>query len=237
MRWLIMLILGLSQSVWADEDKIRQSILGINPAIQILAIAPVANTDLFEVSLGSGERIYITGDGSHFIAGDLYQVGAGGVRNLTDIGRQADRLAMLETLDPSTLVVFSPKGPVKHRLLVFTDIDCGYCRRLHQEVETLLEGGVEVQYAAFPRAGIGSESYQKYVSVVCAKDPQAAMTEAKLGVDPDPATCENAVADQFRLGQQLGISGTPTLIFENGEMQPGYSPAAELVSRMNQQGS
>lgn len=237
MRGLWVLVLCLSQAVFADETKIREAILGINPAIQITAITPVANTDFFEVGLGSGERIYINAAATHFVAGDLYQVGPGGVMNLTDVSRRDDRLAVLEDLDPSQLVVFSPKGEVKHRLLVFTDIDCGYCRRLHQEIEALLEGGVEVRYAAFPRAGVGSESYQKYVSVVCAADPQAAMTEAKLGIDPEPMTCENAVADQFRIGQQLGISGTPTLIFENGEMQPGYSPAAELLSRMNQAGS
>ena len=120
---------------------------------------------------------------------------------------------------------------------MFTDIDCGYCRRLHSEIEQLQENGVEVRYAAFPRAGVGSDSYKKYVSVYCAKDQNVTMTLAKAGKMPEPATCDNPVADQYKLGQKLGITGTPTLIFEDGEMQPGYAPWKELLKRMNQQGS
>ena len=182
-------------------------------------------------------RSYTDSTGSHFVAGDLYQVGSDGVKNLTDIGRRADRQELLGQLHESTLIVFSPKGEVKHRLLVFTDIDCGYCRRLHSEIEQLQENGVEVRYAAFPRAGIGSDSYNKYVSVYCAKDQNETMTLAKQGETPEVATCDNPVADQYKLGQKLGITGTPTLIFEDGEMQPGYAPWKELLKRMNQQDS
>ena len=132
---------------------------------------------------------------------------------------------------------FPAKGEVKHRLLVFTDIDCGYCRRMHSEIELLQENGVEVRYAAFPRAGVGSDSYNKYVSVYCAKDQNTTMTLAKAGETLDAATCDNPVADQYQLGQKLGITGTPTLIFESGDMQPGYAPWNELLKRMNQQGS
>jgi thiol:disulfide interchange protein DsbC len=205
--------------------------------IQIESVKPIDQTPFFEVTLKTGERIYTDSTGSHFVAGDLYQVGSGGVKNLTDIGRRADRQELLGQLDESTLIVFSPKGEVKYRLLVFTDIDCGYCRRLHSEIEQLQENGIEIRYAAFPRAGVGSDSYNKYVSVYCAKDQNATMTLAKQGETPEVATCDNPVADQYQLGQKLGITGTPTLIFEDGEMQPGYAPWKELLKRMNQQGS
>lgn len=237
MRWLIGTVFFLSQAVMADVTRIQNAIEGINPAIQIESVSAVEGAPFFEVRLGSGERIYTNPEGTHFIAGDLYEIGVGMVRNLTDLGRRNDRQAVLQNLKQDDLVVFSPQGEVQHRLLVFTDIDCGYCRKLHAEIDQLLENGVEVRYAAFPRAGIGSPSYQKYVSVVCAADPLDAMTEAKLGNDPESATCENSVADQFTLGQQLGITGTPTLIFENGEMQPGYAPWTALLKRMNQSGS
>jgi thiol:disulfide interchange protein DsbC len=237
MRWLVSILAVFSVTAIADQAQIEKAITGINPMIQIESVKPIDETPFFEVTLKTGERIYTDSTGSHFVAGDLYQVGSGGVKNLTDIGRRADRQELLGQLDESTLIVFSPKGEVKHRLLVFTDIDCGYCRRLHSEIEQLQENGVEVRYAAFPRAGVGSDSYNKYVSVYCAKDQNETMTLAKQGETPEVATCDNPVADQYKLGQKLGITGTPTLIFEDGEMQPGYAPWKELLKRMNQQGS
>jgi thiol:disulfide interchange protein DsbC len=237
MRWLVSLLAVFSVTAIADQAQIEKAITGINPMIQIESVKPIDQTPFFEVTLKTGERIYTDSTGSHFVAGDLYQVGSGGVKNLTDIGRRADRQELLGQLDESTLIVFSPKGEVKYRLLVFTDIDCGYCRRLHSEIEQLQENGVEVRYAAFPRAGVGSDSYNKYVSVYCAKDQNATMTLAKKGETPEVATCDNPVAVQYQLGQKLGITGTPTLIFEDGEMQPGYAPWKELLKRMNQRGS
>lgn len=237
MRWVLSIIALVSVAAIADKAEIEKVITGINPMIQIESVKSVDDTPFFEVTLKTGERIYTDSKGSHFVAGDLYQVSSGGVKNLTDIGRRADRQELLAQLDESTLVTFSAKGEVKHRLLVFTDIDCGYCRRMHSEIEQLQENGVEVRYAAFPRAGVGSDSYNKYVSVYCAKDQNATMTLAKAGETPETATCDNPVAYQYQLGQKLGITGTPTLIFESGDMQPGYAPWNELLKRMNQQGS
>ena len=237
MRWLVSLLALFSVTVIADQAQIEKAITGINSMIEIKSVKPIDDTPFYEVTLKTGERIYTDSTGSHFVAGDLYQVDIGGVKNLTDIGRRSDFRELVSQIDESELIIFSPKGEVKHRLLVFTDIDCGYCRRLHSEIEQLQENGVEVRYAAFPRAGVGSDSYKKYVSVFCAKDQNVTMTLAKAGKMPEPATCDNPVADQYKLGQKLGITGTPTLIFEDGEMQPGYAPWKELLKRMNQQGS
>ena len=237
MRWLVSLLALFSVTVIADQAQIEKAITGINSMIEIKSVKPIDDTPFYEVTLKTGERIYTDSTGSHFVAGDLYQVDIGSVKNLTDIGRRADLRELVSQIDESELIIFSPKGQVKHRLLVFTDIDCGYCRRLHSEIEQLQENGVEVRYAAFPRAGVGSDSYKKYVSVFCAKDQNVSMTLAKAGKMPEPATCDNPVADQYKLGQKLGITGTPTLIFEDGEMQPGYAPWKELLKRMNQQGS
>ncbi|HBX27304.1 MAG TPA: protein-disulfide isomerase [Gammaproteobacteria bacterium] len=234
MRWLAWIFAFFSVAAMADEARIREAISGINPMIEIKSVDAVAQTPFFEVILMSGERIYTDKSGLYFVAGDLYNVGIGDLQNLTEISRRVDRQAILEDLDPLKLVVFSPVVEVTHRLLIFTDIDCGYCRRLHSEIDQLLKYGVEVRYAAFPRAGVGSDSYDKYVSVYCANDQRAAMTLAKAGEMPEAATCDNPVSGQYQLGQKLGITGTPTLIFENGEMQPGYSHWKDLLERMNQ---
>src|SRR5690625_383339 len=120
-----------------------------------------------------------------------------------------------------------------YELMVFTDVDCGYCRRLHQQIEEYTEAGIRVKYMAFPRAGVGSETYDKMVSIWCADDPQRAMTIAKSGQQPAPARCDNPVEEQYRLGKQLGVTGTPSLITPNGEMIPGYVPPQQLRERLD----
>ncbi|MDB4021208.1 DsbC family protein [Litorivicinus sp.] len=237
MRWFIILFVLLSRSVLGGEAQIREAIIGINQSIQIQSIQLVENSPFFEVRLVSGERLYADSKGTYFVAGNLYEIGEIGFINLTDIGRRSDRKRLSGELNDQDLVIFTPEDEVKYRLLVFTDIDCGYCRKLHSEIDSLLDQGVEVRYAAFPRAGLQSDSYRKYVSVICSQDRKNAMTRAKQGENIPDESCENSVGDQFNLGQRLGITGTPTLIFENGDMQPGYMPWKELLKRMNQSGS
>ncbi len=237
MRWFWIGLTIFWGHAIADEKAIEKAVSGINPTIRVQSIQAIKGADFFEVILQSGERIYANSNASYFVAGDLYKIEVGGIVNITEQSRRTDRQKLLETLKDEDLVVFPPPGKVKHRLLIFTDIDCGYCRKLHDEIENLLKNGVEVRYAAFPRSGLNTPSYFKYVSVVCADDRRTAMTAAKLGDDPETISCLNQVEAQLRLGQQLGISGTPTIIFEDGSMQPGYSPWIELLNRMNQIGS
>ena len=115
MRWLALIFAFGSVATMADEARIREAITGINPMIAIKSVDAVAQTPFFEVILMSGERIYTDKSGLYFVAGDLYNVGIGGVQNLTEISRRVDRRAMLEHLDPSKLVVFSPVIEVTHR--------------------------------------------------------------------------------------------------------------------------
>lgn len=238
MQLLLLFVIGLvSGLAEASEDAIRKAIISINPAIQVQSVELVKSTPFFEVILHTGERVYTDSSATYLMTGDLYKIESGGAVNITEAGRRSDRQKLFVSLRNEDLVVFSPAGEIKHRLLIFTDIDCGYCRKLHAEIDYLLKNGVEVRYAAFPRSGVNSESFEKYVSVVCAENQQKAMTEAKLGNEPKVATCSNQVEEQLRLGQKLGITGTPTLIFEDGGIQPGYSPWKELLNRMNKVGS
>ena len=109
----------------------------------------------------------------------------------------------------------------KATITVFTDIDCGYCRKLHQDVPELNRLGVAVRYLAFPRAGIGSDSYDKAVSVWCADDQQKALTKAKAGKDIEMKTCVNPVAEQYGLVDAFGVTGTPAIFYEDGTLQAG----------------
>ena len=127
------------------------------------------------------------------------------------------------------MIVFAPKQSKAH-VYVFTDVDCYYCQKLHQEVPALEALGIEVRYLAYPRAGIGSDSYQKIASAWCADDPQDSLTILKAGGDIPSNVCEdNPIAQQFALGSDLGVKGTPALITEAGVLLPGYMPADKLA--------
>ncbi len=133
------------------------------------------------------------------------------------------------------MIVFAAHEKKRH-MTVFTDIDCGYCRRFHQEVPVLNAAGLEVRYMAFPRAGIGSSSYEKIVTVWCSEDPQQAMTSSKAGQYLEPLTCQNPVAKQYMIGQESGVRGTPTLVLDDGTVIGGYLPAEDLLVRIGLSG-
>jgi thiol:disulfide interchange protein DsbC len=153
--------------------------------------------------------------------------------DLTEAAKSGVRREILASVDPSKQITFSPEQP-KYDLMVFTDIDCGYCRKLHAQMAEYNEQGIAIHYMSFPRAGIGSASYDKAVSVWCANDPQDAMTLAKQGTDPEPAQCENPIAEQYALGRELGVTGTPSLLTAEGQMIPGYVPPEQLRQRLDQ---
>jgi thiol:disulfide interchange protein DsbC len=131
------------------------------------------------------------------------------------------------------MIVFKPKGTPKAVVSIFTDFDCGYCQKLHQEVPQLNAMGIEVRYLAYPREGIGSETYQKLVTAWCAKDRQGTLTRYKNRETVPISTCaNNPVAAQFAIGERMGVTGTPALITSKGELIPGYMPAADLAQKL-----
>jgi len=177
-----------------------------------------------------GARIfYISDDGRFLMDGMLVDTTAR--LNLT--GQRMDKIRgrLVGEIPKEQMVIFAPKTP-RHRVTVFTDIDCGYCRKLHQQVAEYNDLGIEIRYASFPRAGVGSDSYYKAVSVWCSEDRKAAMTAAKKGDEVVSAECENPIQAQYQLGQTIGVSGTPALITEEGVLMPGYMPPTKLLEAL-----
>ena len=141
---------------------------------------------------------------------------------------------MLAAIDPATMITFAPEHP-QYTVTVFTDIDCGYCRKLHKEMAEYNRRGIAIRYLSFPRAGIGSESCKKAVAVWCAKDRQAALTAAKADqpvAAPDPS-CKNPVDEHFHLTRVFNLDGTPTMVLEDGSLIPGYVPADRLKAALD----
>jgi thiol:disulfide interchange protein DsbC len=182
---------------------------------------------LYEVK--GGPTLYVSADGSFFVAGDLFSIGPGGFTNLAEQKRDADRRQAIAGLNPADMIVFAPPNP-KATITVFTDIDCGFCRKFHQEVPQLNAMGIAVHYLAFPRAGLGSPSFRKIATAWCSADRGDTLTRMKNGENVPDNVCDgNPVAAQYALGEQLGVTGTPALVLQDGTLIPGYQPAEELA--------
>jgi thiol:disulfide interchange protein DsbC len=186
---------------------------------------------LYETVVGS-DVIYVTADGNHIVVGDIRETNTG--KNLTDARRGELRMSVLNQISESEMIVFAPEKETKHTVNVFTDVDCPYCSKFHNEVSKLNAAGVKVRYLAFPRAGVDSKTYNKMVAVWCADNQQQAMTDAKAGRDVPEKKCNHPVDKQYNLSQKMGVTGTPALILSDGELLPGYVPAEQLINYLQQ---
>ncbi|MBQ0799900.1 MAG: thioredoxin fold domain-containing protein [Porticoccaceae bacterium] len=185
---------------------------------------------IHQVQVENGPLLYVVNQGEYFFDGSLYQVRPGlmvNVRDMEQVGMRAERIAALDLND---MIIFSPAAETRGVLNVFTDVDCGFCRKLHQDVPQLNAAGIEVRYLAFPRAGIDSPSYKKIVSAWCAKDQRAALSQLKNGIAIEENLCEgNPVAAQYLLGAEMGVNGTPAIVLNDGTLIPGYRTTADFV--------
>ena len=211
------------------EDVIREALKSLNPEIRIDSVRPSPMSGVYEVTV-PGQVVYVTGDGKYLMQGMLLDIP--NKVDLTEKRRSELRRTLLAAAPSSQRIVFKPKGEVKHTVTVFTDIDCGYCRELHKHMAEYNDRGIQIEYMLFPRAGVGSESFRKAVASWCAKDQQDALTKAKAGEDPGNATCVNPIEAQYNLGQQVGVTGTPTLVFPDGSVAPGYVTPDQLEQRL-----
>jgi len=229
---LVASALFLSLSAHADEkadiEKVRAELtkmISQAAAAEIVA-SPVKGVYRMELQ---GNFAYAYVDGDYVLLGDLYDT-----KSQVNLGDQAsaERMAtLIGDVPTSKMIVYGPQDAKRH-ITVFTDIDCSYCQKLHREVPQLNDAGVQVRYLAFPRAGIGSTSHKKYVSVWCNDDQQSSLTAAKSGQSVPTATCDNPVGESYNLGRQVGVRGTPTIILDDGTVTPGYVQYTELIKRM-----
>lgn len=231
---VLCLFAGISGSVFAEspDDLITQNLQKVDPRIKVKSISEAPVADMREVELNSGEVLYSDSKGEYFIIGQLYRYSSdAGFVNLTEEKSKTQRKEQIATIAQEDMVVFAPEGEVKATLNIFTDVDCPYCRKLHDEVPKLNEMGVQVNYLAFPRNGKGTRAYHTMVSIWCADGAEAkrdAMTDAKQGKSLEKATCENPVMQQLALGQSIGVTGTPAMVMDDGTLVPGYIPATRL---------
>ena len=202
---------------------IAKKIDGLKP--EDVRISPV--TGLYEIARGS-QIGYASSDGRYVILGDMIDIDSDS--NISETRRRGIRTRLLETVPESEMLVYSPKDP-KYTITVFTDIDCGYCRRLHSQMAEYNRLGIRVRYLFFPRTGPNTESWHKAEAVWCAANRTDALTRAKNGEELKSPKCpaDSVIARDFELGQKLDVDGTPAIFLSTGEMLPGYSPPGQLV--------
>lgn len=202
------------------------------PDLPVQSVAGTPLEGVFALELANGQVLYAAAEGRYLFAGDLYQVGDEDVVNLTEQRRSKKRLALLDGVAEADMLIFAANGRRKAQVSIFTDVDCGYCRQMHQEMAEINALGIEVRYLAFPRAGPGSDAYRKIVSAWCAENPNQALTDLKMGRSIPERSCKNPVADQYQLAARLGVTGTPAIITEEGQLLPGYLPADRLAQAL-----
>jgi len=218
-----------------DNAKFARLVSKMNASDKVASVEKTKLPGFYRVLTTSGVQLYADETATFFFVGNLYQLEGGEqLVNLTARDEAAQRVALVKTLKAEDMIVFSPPKPVETKAIinVFTDVDCGYCQKLHQEVPQMNALGIEVRYLGFPRAGVGSETYKKLVSAWCADDPQAAMTALKARQTIPEKTCDNPVADQYALGKALGVRGTPAIILQDGTLIPGYKPADKMAEAL-----
>lgn len=209
-------------------DKIREAIerSGLNAPVEEIVSGPMPG--IYTLKLEGGRVLYTSENGEYFIQGRIHQFKDGAMVNVTAQQEMSGVSKAIGEIANDDMIRFSADYP-QAEITVFTDISCPFCHKLHDHMDELNDAGITVNYLAYPREGLKSDDYQTMVSVWCSGDRQKALSKAIDGDDVETAECSNPVKDQFRLGQLIGVKGTPTIIFADGSLISGYRPPEMII--------
>lgn len=178
---------------------------------------------------GSGEVFYMSDDGEYLFNGNIIETST--KKDITDERKSGLRKEIIDKFSDNEKINFFP-DEMKYKLTVFTDIDCGYCRKLHSQIDEYNKLGIGISYMFFPRSGINTPSFDKAVTVWCSDDQQSALTNAKSGISLETKQCDNPIKEQYLAGRAAGVTGTPALVLSNGKLLPGYLAPKDLLNRL-----
>jgi thiol:disulfide interchange protein DsbC len=214
----------------ADPRAALVKLLPAGTKVEDLVPSPIPGIYQF---VQGAEVSYLTADGKYYLDGNVYDMATRA--NLTETLRSHARMALINAVPESDMLIFSPKNPL-YTITVFTDVDCQYCRRLHSDMAELNKLGVRVRYLFYPRTGPNTESWRKAEVVWCSVDRNDALTRAKAGaqLDMNKSCGPTPVAREYALGQSVGVRGTPAILTESGDFINGYMPPRDLVQAIKQ---
>jgi len=217
----------------AADAQVRAALSKLNPdvTVEYIGVAPLPG---FREVIAGGQLVYISDDGRYLVQGAVVDLQS----QNRDLMRDSKALAkfrqkLIDTVPVADRIVFAPPNP-KYTVSVFTDIECGYCRKLHSEIAELNRQGIAVQYLAFPRMGLGSKDHLDMISVWCAPDRRRALTNAKGGAPIERRDCKNPVSMEYNVGQRVGVEGTPAIFTSDGTQLGGYLPPGNLRLALDQ---
>ena len=216
----------------APESVRKAIIAGLQQAelpAHIASINSAGMTNLYWVTFDDVQPLYISGDGQYLFQGDLLKIGKGTVSNVSENLNAKQAKLLISGIPEKDMIIFSPAGKPKAVVYAFTDVDCGYCRKLHSEIDQINAKGIEVRYLAWPR-GPGDAAVNK--AVWCSEDRKAAITTAKHGLPVQAPACNDPVMAQRQIGMQIGVNGTPAVYDAEGHYLSGYLPANELAKKL-----
>lgn len=234
MRACMLAAVIVSTSLYASTstDNITAKLAKTLPEMSIDAISQSPLPGLYQVNTGAN-IIYVSEDARYIISGEIIDL-KNDRENITELARKSARVKVLQEVVKHDAISFAPENPA-YRIVVFTDVDCGYCRKFHDNVAELNKMGIAVDYLAFPRGGPSSRGFDKMVSIWCSKNRKDSLTQAKQGKAIKEQVCiKHDVDNQFKLGLKMGIHGTPTMILEDGTMVPGYLAPDKLLELLKQ---
>ncbi|HEX7802082.1 MAG TPA: thioredoxin fold domain-containing protein [Pseudoxanthomonas sp.] len=209
------------------DERARQALIGLNPKIQIDYIGAAALPGFREAIVG-GQVVLISDDGKYLVQGSVVDLASQKELTQSSPALSKYRQDLLKSVKTSERIVFAPPNP-KYTVSVFTDIECGYCRKLHSEIAEYNKQGIAIEYMAFPRMGLGSQDHRDMISVWCATDRKQALTDAKGGKPVPERACKSTPVDmEYHVGQRLGISGTPAIFAPDGTQLGGYLPPDKM---------
>jgi len=233
MNAMTLLLTTMLVSAESDTEKYTAALSKVTASnVKVISVVDTPINGVKEVMVDGGrgsEILYLSDDGKYIINGTLFDIE--NRVDLTDQKKSVIRKDLLSGMGESQRINFYPEK-MEHHVTVFTDIDCGYCRKLHAEVQQYNDLGIGISYLFFPRAGLKSGSFDKAVNVWCASDQQKAMTMSKAGEPVEDRTCDNPIAEHYNAGVSSGVSGTPALVLDNGTIMPGYLPPQQLKQRL-----
>ncbi len=226
--------IAVADTVDPKLEAVRTKIVDMFEVISPTDINPSPVDGWYTIHKGS-LIAYISDDGRYLLQGDMIDLDM--QTNLTENLRNETRRELMASLPDDQAIVFSPEH-VKHRISVFTDIDCTYCRRLHSQIQKYLDLGIEVRYLMYPRSGPASQSWTKAEHVWCSPDQRNALTQAKLDHDFPTSECDaSIVQEHYDMGHEVGLSGTPAIVLEDGTLIGGYLAPDQLFATIEETAS